>query len=47
MDKQKYFPVLKDVLSAERTLNEILEPTQLHRSRSLSEIYGANVYLKR
>ncbi|MBO4961544.1 MAG: threonine ammonia-lyase IlvA [Flavobacteriales bacterium] len=47
MDKQKYFPVLKDVLSAERTLNEILEPTPLHRSRSLSEKYGANVYLKR
>ena len=47
MDTQKYFPVLKDVLSAERTLNEILEPTPLQRSRTLSEKYGANVYLKR
>ncbi|MBQ5815573.1 MAG: pyridoxal-phosphate dependent enzyme, partial [Flavobacteriales bacterium] len=47
MDTKKYFPVLKDVLSAERTLNEILEPTPLQRSRTLSEKYGANVYLKR
>ena len=47
MEKETYFPVLKDILSAERVLNEILDPTPLLRSRTLSDKYGANIFLKR
>ncbi len=46
-DKQKYFPLLSDVMSAEHTLGEILTPTPLMSSRSLSQRYGVDVWLKR
>lgn len=43
----KYMPVLKDIMTAERTLGEILEPTPLQKNRNLSQEYGGTVYLKR
>jgi len=46
-DKQKYFPLLSDVMYAEHTLGEILTPTPLMSSRSLSQRYGVDVWLKR
>ena len=47
MDSKKYFPVLSDIMKAEHTLSEILEPTPLQRNRNLSDRYGADVLLKR
>lgn len=46
MDKT-YFPSLKDIMTAEHTLSEILMPTPLMKNRNLSEKYEANVLLKR
>lgn len=42
-----YFPDLKNIMTAEHTLNEILVPTPLMKNRNLSERYDANVLLKR
>ena len=47
MDYENYFPALSDVMKAEHTLSEILEPTPLQKNRNLSQQYGANVMLKR
>lgn len=42
-----YFPSLKDIMTAEHTLSDILVPTPLMKNRNLSEKYEANVLLKR
>ncbi len=42
-----YFPALNDVMSAEHTLREILNPTPLMENRNLSQKYGAEIMLKR
>ena len=42
-----YFPTLTNIMAAEHTLNDILNPTPLMVNRHLSEQYGANVMLKR
>lgn len=42
-----YFPDLKNIMTAEHTLNEILVPTPLMKNRNLSERYEANILLKR
>ncbi|HIT97671.1 MAG TPA: threonine ammonia-lyase [Candidatus Merdimorpha stercoravium] len=47
MDSKKYFPALSDVMKAEHTLSEILEPTPLQHNRTLSDCYDADVLLKR
>ena len=48
MTKEKgYFPALNDVMSAEHTLREILNPTPLMENRNLSQKYGAEIMLKR
>lgn len=44
---ESYFPALKDIMTAEHTLSEILVPTPLMKNRNLSEKYGANIFLKR
>lgn len=44
---QTYFPSLKDIMTAEHTLNDILVPTPLMKNRNLSDKYEANVLLKR
>ena len=43
----KYYPALNDVMSAEHTLKEILEPTPLLHNHNLSMKFGAEVSLKR
>ena len=47
MSEKRYFPALNDVMSAEHTLKEILEPTPLLLNHNLSMKYGAEVALKR
>ena len=47
MSEKRYFPALNDVMTAEHTLKEILEPTPLLHNRTLSQKFGANVALKR
>jgi len=47
MRDSSYFPALNDVMTAEHTLAEILNPTPLMHNRNLSERYGADVMLKR
>lgn len=44
---ENYFPSLKDIMTAQHTLEEILKPTPLMKNRNLSDTYGANVLLKR
>ena len=44
---EPYFPSLKDIMTAEHTLNEILVPTPLMKNRNLSDKYEANILLKR
>lgn len=44
---ENYFPDLKNIMTAEHTLNEILVPTPLMKNRHLSERFGANILLKR
>ena len=34
-----YFPSLKDIMTAEHTLNDILVPTPLMKNRNLSDKY--------
>ena len=47
MSEKSYFPALNDVMTAEHTLKEILEPTPLLHNRTLSQKFEANVALKR
>ncbi|MBR3703209.1 MAG: pyridoxal-phosphate dependent enzyme, partial [Alistipes sp.] len=47
MSEKRYFPALNDVMSAEHTLKEILEPTPLLHNRNLSQKFDANIALKR
>ncbi len=47
MDTKKYFPTLEAIEKASGVLEEILEPTPFQKNQNLSDIYGANVYLKR
>ena len=47
MDNTKYFPAVEDIQKASGVLEEILEPTPLQKNPNLSDIYDAQVYLKR
>ena len=47
MSEKRYFPALNDVMSAEHTLKEILEPTPLLHNRNLTQKFGADIALKR
>ena len=47
MSEKRYFPALNDVMTAEHTLKEILEPTPLLQNRTLSQKFDAHVSLKR
>ena len=42
-----YFPAVEDIQKASGTLAEILEPTPFQRNNNLSDIYDAEVFLKR
>ena len=47
MNTTKYFPTTEAVDNAAAVLSEILEPTPFKRNNNLSDIYDAEVYLKR
>ena len=47
MSETKYFPTLEAIDKASKVLDEILEPTPLQRNANLSDIYEAEIYLKR
>jgi len=47
MSNAKYFPAVEDIQKASGVLEEILEPTPLHKNPYLSDLYDAKVYLKR
>ena len=43
----KYFPSLKDIVSAKQVLNEVIATTPLTPNRNLSERFNCDVWLKR
>ena len=47
MGTKKYFPAVEDIKKASGTLAEILEPTPFQKNNNLSDLYEAEVYLKR
>ena len=47
MGTTTYFPAVEDIQNASGTLAEILESTPFQRNNNLSDVYGAEVYLKR
>ena len=47
MGTTTYFPAVEDIQKASGTLAEILEPTPFQRNNNLSDIYDAEVFLKR
>lgn len=42
-----YFPKLEDIREAANTIEEVAKPTPLMRSERYSNLYGANIFLKR
>ena len=47
MSETKYFPTVEAIDKASQVLDEILEPTPFQRNANLSDVYDANVFLKR
>ena len=47
MEKVKYFPTIEAIDKASEVLGEILEPTPFMKNNNLSDVYEANVFLKR
>ncbi len=47
MSETKYFPTTEAIDKAAKVLSEILEPTPFQKNNNLSDIYGADIYLKR
>jgi len=47
MEATKYFPTIEAIDKASEVLGEILEPTPFLKNNNLSDIYEANVFLKR
>ena len=47
MEQTKYFPTVEAIEKASGVLEEILTPTPFQKNNNLSDIYGAEVYLKR
>ena len=47
MSTNKYFPTVEAIETASGVLEEILEPTPFKKNPNLSDIYNAEVYLKR
>lgn len=47
MEATKYFPTVEAIDKASEVLGEILEPTPFLKNNNLSDIYEANVFLKR
>jgi len=47
METAKYFPSVEAIDKASETLGEILEPTPFMKNNNLSDVYDANIFLKR
>ena len=47
MDTKKYFPSVEAIDKASEVLKEILDPTPFMKNNNLSDVYDANVFLKR
>ncbi len=47
MSTNKYIPTVEAIEKAAGVLEEILEPTPFQKNQNLSDVYEANVYLKR
>ena len=47
MSEPKYIPTTEAIDRAANVLSEILEPTPFQKNNNLSDIYGADIYLKR
>ena len=47
MNETKYIPTTENIEKAAEVLSEILDPTPFQRNNNLSDIYNAEVYLKR
>ena len=47
MSETKYFPTTEAIDKAAKVLSEILEPTPFQKNNNLSDIYEADIYLKR
>ena len=47
MSDTKYIPTIEAIDKAASVLSEILEPTPFQKNNNLSDIYGADIYLKR
>ena len=47
MSETKYIPTTENIEKAAEVLSEILDPTPFQRNNNLSDIYNAEVYLKR
>ena len=47
MDTKKYFPSVEAIDKAAEVLKEILDPTPFMKNNNLSDVYDANVFLKR
>ena len=47
MEQTKYIPTVEAIEKASGVLEEILTPTPFQKNNNLSDIYGAEVYLKR
>jgi threonine dehydratase len=47
MSDTKYLPTTEDIEKAAAVLSEILTPTPFHKNNNLSDVYEAEVYLKR
>ena len=47
MSEIKYFPTIEKIEEAAKVLSEIIDPTPFHRNNHLSDVYEAEVYLKR
>ena len=47
MNTSKYFPTIEAIDKASEVLGEILDPTPFMKNNNLSDVYDANVFLKR
>ncbi|MBO5472004.1 MAG: threonine ammonia-lyase [Bacteroidales bacterium] len=47
MSETKYFPTTENIEKAAAVLSEIIDPTPFNRNNFLSDVYDAEVYLKR
>lgn len=47
MSTSAYYPAVEEIIKASKVLEEILEPTPFKKNDNLSEVYDAQIFLKR